>query len=291
VGSPYPADVPVGDETLPVATLAGTLYRAFEGRPALVVGGGPSAPAEYSFATAWLPRPLIVSANGHAAKLGAYPDFIVCKDHRHTETGELMEGLLRPIGAPIVSRHYWADYRLTGWPIQGNSGLMALGFAVMLGCRPVIPVGFDCYQNGTYFHAPDAKNVSVGLRETIWDSRMKRLAGRLEGAPIRPLAGPLSRVFPRFDPTERFARFHMPVALEAYEQVSSTWVRVLRPFQLRGEKTVEVPAGRVLPVDGAELRAALLGGHVEILDSAPAPVVSSCAQATAVEGSTPSPFG
>jgi hypothetical protein len=234
---------------------------------------------------------VVISANGHAAKLGLKPDFVVCKDHRHTETKELMEPALRALGAPLVSRHYWADYRLTGWPIQGNSGMMALGFAVMLGCRPVVPIGFDCYQNGTYFHDLHAKNVSHGLRPSMWDSRYQRFARRLEGAPIRPLAGQLCKVYPRFNPAELFAQPHMPVALQSYATLRATWVRALKPFMLRGETSSEVPVGRVLPVDSAELAHAMTGGNVEILDRQGPDVVSSCAKATAAEGSPPSPFG
>jgi hypothetical protein len=281
----------VDQEALPVATLAGTLYRKFEGRHAIVVGGGPSAPRQYAEVISALDNPLVISANGHAAKLGLKPDFIVCKDHRHTETRELMEPGLRALGAPIVSRNYWADYRLTGWPIQGNSGMQALGFAVMLGCRPVVPIGFDCYQNGTYFHDPLAKNVSLGLRPSMWDSRYQKFARRLEGAPIRPLEGQLCKVYPRFNPVEQYAQPHMPVALRAYETVRVAWVRARHPFMLRGEKQIQVPAGYVLPVDEEELLHARRGGHVEILDSEPRPMVSSCAQATAAEGSPPSPLG
>ena len=291
MGASHAGDLPVDQEALPVSQLVGALYRKFEGRPALVVGGGPSAPAQYAEVISALHNPVVVSANGHAAKLGLQPDFVVCKDHQHTETKELMEPALRAIGAPLVSRHYWADYRLSGWPIQGNSGMMALGFAVMLGCRPVVPIGFDCYQNGTYFHDLTAKNISIGLRESMWESRYQRFARRLEGASIRPLAGPLCKHYPRFNPAGDNAPYHMPLALRPYETQRATWVRALRPFLIKGESSGEVPVGWVLPLDDAELRHAQAGGHVEILDSAPPPVVSSCAQATAAEGSSPNPFG
>ncbi len=252
MGAAHAGHLAVDQEALPVAQLAGALYRKFEGRPAIVVGGGPSAPAQYAEVISALHNPVVISANGHAAKLGLKPDFVVCKDHRHTETKELMEPALRALGAPLVSRHYWADYRLTGWPIQGNSD---------------------------------------GLRPSMWDSRYQRFARRLEGAPIRPLAGQLCKVYPRFNPAELFAQPHMPVALQSYATLRATWVRALKPFMLRGETSSEVPVGRVLPVDSAELAHAMTGGNVEILDRQGPDVVSSCAKATAAEGSPPSPFG
>lgn len=260
---------------LPVAGLAGALYRRFEGRPAIVVGGGPSAPVQFERASKALPDALVLSANGHAAKLGVAPAYVVCKDHLHTETRQPMEPALRALGAPVVARHYWADLRVTSWPIQGNSGMMALGFAVMLGCRPVVPVGFDCYQGGTYFHDAASRNVSGGLSPAIWHMRYVRLARRLEGAPVRVFEGPLRGPFPLFDPTERFGRPHMPVALQQYANCEPVWVRALASFSLPCDRTVTIPAGYVFPADRVEIQPALRANHVALLDNPPGPVVLS----------------
>ena len=255
-----------------------------------MVGGGPSAPAQLMGLPASLrAQAVYVGANAHAFRLGIKPEFIVCKDHQHTETKQLMEEALRPFGVPLVSRQHWADYRLTQWPLQGNSGMMALGLAVMMGCRPVIPVGFDCYQGATYFHAPDAKNVSLGLSDSQWMSRYRRLSGRMEMAPIRAVGGPLARVFPRFDPAEGYCRPHMPIGFTRYESMSETLVRVLIDTPARHEPNVTIPAGAIFPVDDVELRGYLATGCIEIVDSEWRNVVISCAQATAVEGITPSP--
>jgi hypothetical protein len=273
-----------------VSRLVGALYRSREGRPAIVVGGGPSAPAQLAGLPASLrAQAVYVGANAHAFGLGINPDFIVCKDHRHTETKQLMEEALRPFGVPLVSRQHWADYRLTQWPLQGNSGMMALGLAVMMGCRPVIPVGFDCYQGATYFHDPGAKNVSLGLLDSQWISRYRRLSGRMEMAPIRAVGGPLARVFPHFDPAEGYCRPHMPIGFTRYESMPETLVRVLSDTPARHEPSVTIPAGTIFAVDDVELRGYLATGCVEIVDSEPRDMVISCAQATAVEGITPSP--
>jgi hypothetical protein len=275
----------VGEGPLQVKTLVSTLYRAFENRAAIVVGGGPSAPEQ--LAALGDIAPVVISANGHAVKLGLTPDFIVCKDHVHTETKELMEPALRAIGAPIVSRQYWADYRLPEWPVQGNSGMMALGFAILLGCRPVIPIGFDCYQTGTYFHAPDAPNVSRGLRSSMWDQRYRRLAAKLECSPIRALDGVLTRHFPHYSPNENFGVFHMPVALRAYKGMPVRYVRALNDAALNHDLKIAVPPGTVVAVSPSEQVLMLRRGCVEIVDSGGRDMVISRLQATADEGVDP----
>lgn len=278
----------MGEDALPVKRLVGALYRAFENVPAIVVGGGPSAPRQLENLMRDV-EPVVVSANGHAAKLGLLPQFIVCKDHVHTETKELMEPALRAVGAPIVGRHYWADYRMTEWPVQGNSGMMALGLAVLLGCRPVVAIGFDCFQNGTYFHDRDAKNISNGLRPAMWNQRYKRLASKLEMSPIRSMDGPLTSVFPRYSPNERFGVFHMPVSLQAFQTIPTHTVRALRDMAMNHDLNVVVPAGTVFAVSPSELALLQRSGHVEIVDSQGEGMIESRSQATAAEGSTPSP--
>lgn len=165
----------------------------------LVVGGGMSVPTDLAALDALGLKPsVIVSANGHAVKAGLKPDYIVCKDDVHTETGEKMEELLRPIGAPIVSPQSWADIRLRDWPIDGNSGIYAIAFAVLLGGHPVVPIGFDFYLQGTYWHDPDAPNISrksAASRDYL--RRVVKLERWTRGAAIRPLSGPLLKTFPR----------------------------------------------------------------------------------------------
>jgi hypothetical protein len=278
VGAANLADVTVGERALSVKRqLISALYRKYADRPALVVGGGPSAPEQLLRISQWLNPfyanpPLIVAANGHATRLGLTPDFIVCKDHVHTETKEFMEHKLRPIGAPLVSRYHWAEYRLANWPSQGNSGMMALAVAVLLGCRPVVPIGLDCYQKGTYFHDLDAKNVSGGLRESNWRSRYQRLSNRLEQAPIRAAGGFLGTLFRPFDPTERFDRAHMPVSLQIYADMPSIHVRSLPGFQFTFDRGVAVPPGTEFPVSPLEFASYGKAGFVAPIDN-PAPAV------------------
>ena len=188
------------------------LHRKAFGRPIVVFGGGPSAPE-------WWTRlkhldPLVIAANGHSAKLGVQPDYIVCKDDRHSETKEPMEPALRLIGAPILSPHVWADYRMEKWPTQGNSGQLAIAVAAFMGGCPILPIGMDCYQNGGYFHDLAARTVSHGRLESLWSSGITRLMRRLDGAVIRAVNRPLSATFRRYDPDEVLPEPKIPVVFD-----------------------------------------------------------------------------
>lgn len=261
----------MAQEALPVRGLVSDLYLRHAGRPVLVVGGGPSAPAQL-LEVSHLCNPVIVSANGHAVKLGLQPDYIFCKDHQHTETKELMEDVLRPIGAPIVGRHYWMDYRAPFWPVQGNSGMMAIALGVLLGGTPVVPIGFDSYQNGTYFHDLKAPNVSLGRLGSHWRSRYQRLAMRLTGGAVRVLDDTLAAGFPRYTHAETFDRPFMPPALRIYESVRAVPVEALCDFQTRQDPRAVVPAGTRFVMGDAEAAQHIRLGVVRtLIDSEAAP--------------------
>jgi hypothetical protein len=233
------------------ARLVADLYEKHAGVPALIVGGGPSAPAQLAMVHGKLGDPIVISANGHAFKLGLEPDYVFCKDHIHTETKERMEWLLRPHGVPIVTRNYWGDYRCAGWTYTGNSGSQALALAALMGCAPIVPIGFDGYQNGTYFHDLKAKNVSQGFTEGHWRMRYSRLRQRLEGAEIRVLPGSmLAQTFPLI--TSGPYKPVVPVNLRHYEGLQTRYVRALSTFQMPFDGRVAVPAGVVFPVSDGE---------------------------------------
>lgn len=187
-----------------MAELAATLYGKYLGRPIVVVGGGPSVPSQWAALPDFVKvDAVLIFANAHGFHLGLKPDYIVCKDETHTETKQPMEPQLRAHGDyPIVARYAWADYRLDRWLVQGNSGQMAIALAAMMGGKPIIPIGIDCFQKGVYFHAPEGKNVSQGRHDGVWRSSMTRLMRRLEGAVIRAPGPPLSLTFRRYDPNE-----------------------------------------------------------------------------------------
>lgn len=175
-------------------------------RPAVIIGGAPSAPDDFRKVTAI--APVVISANDHAFRLlgAGAAQYVVAKDHRHTQTKELMEDRLRPYGTPIIGPNWWADYRWpTGWIQDANSGMHAIAVAALMGCHPIIPIGFECYQGGTHFGDVDAENCSKGR---ALEADLKRLRtikhDWLPDVAVRPVSGPLTNIWPAYDRGELF---------------------------------------------------------------------------------------
>jgi len=239
---------------LPTRRTVIDLYARHFGAPILVVGGGPSAPKQLlDIALEFNVKSMVtISANAHAFKLDLSVDYIVCKDHEHTETKQPMQGLLSQYHRAIVARHYWADYRMQRWPTQGNSGMLAISLAAMMGGRPIIPIGIDGFQNGTYFHDLDSKNVSSGRREGHWKSRFDRLALRLKGAVIRSPGGFLNSVFKRYDRREALPAAEIPEIFRYLREAKPCYVKTLRDFTTPQDRQVTVPADYILASDDVE---------------------------------------
>jgi hypothetical protein len=203
------------DEIRPGGHHVAELYAAHLGRPIIVVGGGPSAPEQLARLNPQ--NSVLIFANGHGFKLGLKPDYIVCKDEIHTETKQPTEPQLRAHGDyPILTRHAWADYRMVQWPSQGNSGQLAIALGALMGGKPILPIGFDCYQEGMYFHQMEGKNVSQGRFEGMWRSSFTRIMLRLEGAVIRALGRPLTHTFKPYDPMEVLPEPMIPAIFDKY---------------------------------------------------------------------------
>lgn len=250
--SQYPAP----ERPLGYGKLISALYNSQRGKPVLVIGGGPSAPADLEKIPGWQDM-FTISANGHAFKLpGCKPSLIMCKDHtrvlpmrlRRSTPVSYMEPEMRAFGVPIASRQYWADYRIAPWSLTGNSGMFAMALGVFLGGSPTIVVGIDCFQNGTYFHAPDEENVSNGLRPAHWQQRMRRFAHYFQGAPVRALSGVMAETFRRYDPAAVISdTWQTPIAMVAAARAQTQLIRIKRPLQDSFEKRATIPEGFVVP--------------------------------------------
>lgn len=163
------------------------------GRPAVCIGGGPSAPWVYLFGGVPA-EPVVFSANDHGYRLGLPVDYVAACD-------DGMGEVCRPYGKPIISPKRWADIRDIH-RVDNNSGRLAVYAAWVMGCAPIVLVGMDCYDGPTYFDRPHAN--SAGLRRTPEQhaDRWQQLVEKMPGAMIRATAGPLLKRFPRFDPEE-----------------------------------------------------------------------------------------
>ena len=89
------------------------------GKPALVIGGGPSARVDLPFLDNLEFKPAVVlSANEHGLYQGHYKvDFLVNVDKLHCARHVYMEEYLRQFDTPIINAFSWPDYRLPDWKL------------------------------------------------------------------------------------------------------------------------------------------------------------------------------
>ena len=190
-----------------MAQLVSELHGKYAGKPILVIGGGPSVPADL----ARIPRDYIscvISANQHGFMQGTFaPDYVVSVDFTFGSTREPMrEALRRFSDKPNINRWSWADYRLPEWTFGGDSGFTAIVVALILGGHPVLATGFDRRTGDRrYFHEPVPPKHWVGHLPASRDNmkvQNARLIALGEGHAVRPMSGPMTAFFKRWDPRE-----------------------------------------------------------------------------------------
>jgi len=191
------------------------------GRPALVMGGGPSLPSDYARVMAslqmeriYLPTyppvalppvqepPLHISVNYHADMIGLPYDFIVYNDF--PEHDPWMLDCLQRTDAIKVSPEPSSDIDFGDVPVWTGfySSHTATWFALWLGCDPVILLGHDLYQGAK-------KHCHADIRDPDWWHFPvdKHLRPWLEEAPhklphferVRVASGPLGQLFPLYE--------------------------------------------------------------------------------------------
>jgi hypothetical protein len=223
------------------------LFGRWEGKTALVIGGGPSVLRDIHRLD--VTPDLVISANEHGMYQDRFKvDLITNVDKIHASKGGPMEGHLRPFGVPIVNRHTWADYRLPDWTLAANTGLQAIALAALLGASPILVTGIDMWANGrVYFHDKGAKPPKDGRRKLRGAARrrdrekVKPLVSFCSGAHVRPLSGPLTEWFKAYDPAEvypqrRFVGFR--VRLE--HECDQVLIEVVKPFRMSNQDYTRV---------------------------------------------------
>jgi hypothetical protein len=207
----------------------------------------------------------VLSANAHGFKIpGLKPNFIVCKDHVHTETKKRMHPQMAEHGVPIITRHWWGDFRLTEWDLQGNSGLMAIAVAAILGARDIYPIGFDNYREGTYFHTPDAPNLSRRCSGNDFVIKAAKIGARIIGTRVRATSGPLQGVFEAYGP--EFQHSECELLLKYKDRVGHQ-VRAITEFQMPFEKRAGIARGSEFWISEQEYRTPGIRDNVQLLDT------------------------
>lgn len=173
------------------------------GRPAAILGGGPSLPDDMARLPA---NSLLIAVNYHALHL-CDPDFIVYNDDPGSDL-LLAEAVYMTTATRVSS---WPsseiEFDVSIWTGNSSSNTAAW-FALWCGCDPVILCGMDCYQgeaiychptdrDGPHFHQP----LEHYLRP--WREDGRHLLPFVER--LRVMSGPLMRIFPAYQPVEVIA--------------------------------------------------------------------------------------
>lgn len=192
------------------------LILAHKGKRVVVMGGGPSLEADLDLIGAKA-GDVVISCNGHGVGLRK-PDYLLAMDHTHTSTGTPMLKHLRALSdAPIISPHNCADYRLGWWPQQPRfilSGLIAAWAGFAMGGKVVCLAGFDGYADNDY--TDEAEKVASDVH-----------------CPVRVASGFLSRVWPLYDPAERFGKYTPHSSIEGLRGIDNMIrVRCRKPCRI-----------------------------------------------------------
>lgn len=224
------------------------LFGRWDGKMALVIGGGPSVLGDFKKLT--VVPDLVISANEHGFYQDRFKvDLITNVDKIHAGKGGPMEGHLRPFGVPIVNRHSWADYRLPDWTLAANTGLQAIALAALLGANPILVTGIDMWAGGRrYFHDKGAKAPKPGQPRQLRGAarrrdreRVKPLVQFCAGAHVRPISGALTEWFKQYDPTEVYKPARpVGLRLRLEHECAQVLVEVVKPFRMSNSDYTKV---------------------------------------------------
>src|SRR5690606_19886620 len=131
----------------------------------------------------------------------------------------------------IISPFGYADYVLADWPQRPRSvlsGMVSVWAAWMMGAKVVIVAGCDGY-GATNGYLDEAKKIDRDVH-----------------CPVRVVSGPLSQVWPLYDPKETFGRYKPHSAIDGWLGKDGLInIRVIKPCTINYR---DFQKGAVLPV-------------------------------------------
>lgn len=157
-----------------------------------------------------------ISTNAHGVSLVA-PDYLLAMDETNDREKRPMGPFLRSkADAPIISPHGYADYRLGHWPQHPRfvlSGMVATWAAWAMGAKVVILAGCDGYGGDAGF-VDEARKMARDVHCPV------RVAG----------GGPLTAVWPEYDPGEKFGKYKPHSAIDGLRGIDGCIrVRAFKP--------------------------------------------------------------
>jgi hypothetical protein len=175
-----------------------TLRDRYTYRPAAVLGGGPSLPADIRR----LPKNCLLIAVNYHAFYHCQPDYMVYNDS--PDTDPLMAVEVEKHRTVLVSPEPTSDIIFDVDEIWTGfySSNTATWFALWLGCNPVILCGMDLYQGTEIYCHPSERDVpayhySMDMHLRPWVEDARNSVPHPER--IRAMSGPLVNVFGKYN--------------------------------------------------------------------------------------------
>ena len=159
-----------------------------------MLGGGPSLPEQFKRA----PKGYKFSINQHGVIL------TTCDVALALDRPPVFHIRQAQPGIPVMHpRNDLADIQLTEFWHAGNSTMSAIWVADYMGFGLIIPMGIDMYSGGTYWWDTERHVSGCGASAEAhidsWAKVKKNVPGWRK---IRVMGGPLTEIFPLYDPTE-----------------------------------------------------------------------------------------
>lgn len=195
-----------------------SLILAHKGKRVCVMGGADRLASDLASVEA----DVYISTNAHGVDIRK-PDYLLAMDNIHGRLKVPMGTFLREKSdAPIISPHPYADILLGDWPQNPRfvlSGMIGAWCAYMMGAKVVILAGMDGYGGGDSGWLDEARKISREINCPV------RVAG----------GGPLTKVWPAYDPGERFGRYKPSTAIDGWlGKDGAITIRVVKRCFIRG---------------------------------------------------------
>lgn len=169
---------------------------------------------------------LYISTNAHHVDK-VTPDYVLAMDEVNSRVHAPMGEFIRArTDAPIISPHRYTDLLLANWPQCPRfvlSGMVATWAAYMMGAKVVILAGCDAYGGQDSGYMLEASKIARDVFCPV------RVAG----------GGPLTKVWPEYDPGETFGRYRPHSSIEGWLGMDGEiTVKVIKSCTLRNRDRI-----------------------------------------------------